>query len=162
MSELYSYPSNDYRSYLAHHGVKGMRWGHRKERYEAKRKAKYMKKYGVTSKQYDSVREKSLERHKKGNKVRNVFRVGNAIDKAIDGYKQGRNYFNAATKYSKVNSVSTPIETVRGIEGMTIGGTIANVVISDAILKREWELGRRIVDRVLETQEFEQMNRRKQ
>ena len=31
MSELYSYPSNDYRSYLAHHGVKGMRWGHRKQ-----------------------------------------------------------------------------------------------------------------------------------
>ena len=25
------YPTNDYRSYLAHHGVKGMRWGHRKQ-----------------------------------------------------------------------------------------------------------------------------------
>lgn len=39
MSELYSYPSNDYRSYLAHHGVKGMKWGIRKKKFDTSLKA---------------------------------------------------------------------------------------------------------------------------
>lgn len=30
MNELYSYPANDYRYYLAHHGIKGQRWGVRR------------------------------------------------------------------------------------------------------------------------------------
>lgn len=30
MNELYTYPDNDYRLYLAHHGIKGMRWGVRR------------------------------------------------------------------------------------------------------------------------------------
>lgn len=57
MSTFYNSP-NDYRSYLAHHGVKGMKWG---VRHEEVRKAKKMKKYGITSKEYDKAKKDAKE-----------------------------------------------------------------------------------------------------
>lgn len=53
---------NDYRSYLAHHGVKGMKWG---VRHEQARKARIMKKYGLSSEKYDDYNSKLQARKKR-------------------------------------------------------------------------------------------------
>ena len=56
MSTFYD-SRNDYRNYLQHHGVKGMKWGVRHdERVKAARKRK-AKKYGVTEKEVDEAKE---------------------------------------------------------------------------------------------------------
>lgn len=52
MSTFYE-STNDYRSYLSHHGVKGMKWGVRHER---EKKARKMRKHGITSEEYDKIK----------------------------------------------------------------------------------------------------------
>lgn len=152
MSELYSYPTNDYRSYLEHHGVKGMKWGVRRERYEAKRKAKYMKKYGVTSKQYDSVREKSLGRQARAEKFRKTYnKVGIALTAPL---------MAAATiSAAKQNGLSKG-ETAMALAPAAIGG-IAGYKIGEAIQRVEWNLGYRIIDSIVESADFERMKGKK-
>ena len=152
------YPINDYRSYLAHHGVKGMKWGVRKQRYEARRKAKYMKKYGISSKQYDSVREKSLQRHLKGTKVRNVVRgvkagVGGAYGLAMTSGMMASN-----SVYNQLAGT-----TGGGKETAMVGAmaTAAAVGVQDIWTKAEWAIGRRVVDWALESPEYEQMANKK-
>lgn len=150
------FPQNDYR-YLAHHGVKGMRWGHRKQQYEAKRKAKYMKKYGITSKQYDSVREKSLSRHTKGTKIRNVVRGVKAATTTAYGLSLAAG--SAGTNQMFNNLTGESGGTAETFIGGVLG-TAAVVGIRDLATKAEWAIGRRIVDSVMETSEFEDMARR--
>lgn len=52
MSTFYE-STNDYRLYLSHHGVKGMKWGVRHER---EKKARKMRKHGITSEEYDKIK----------------------------------------------------------------------------------------------------------
>lgn len=56
MSTFYDSP-NDYRSYLSHHGVKGMKWGVRHDKPSVAIKKRRMKKYGVSEKEYDEVKD---------------------------------------------------------------------------------------------------------
>lgn len=56
MSTFYDSP-NDYRSYLSHHGVKGMKWGVRHDKPSVAIKKRRMKKYGITSKEYDEAKD---------------------------------------------------------------------------------------------------------
>lgn len=56
MSTFYE-SSNDYRSYLSHHGVKGMKWGVRHDKPSVAIKKRRMKKYGISEKEYDEVKD---------------------------------------------------------------------------------------------------------
>ena len=60
------YPENDYRSYLAHHGVKGMKWGVRKAQEKKNRK---MRKHGITSEEYDRIKEDNKKTMKPVRKI---------------------------------------------------------------------------------------------
>ena len=144
------YPVNDCR-YLAHHGVKGMRWGHRKQNYEARRKAKYMKKYGVTSKQYDSVREKSLGRQARAEKFRKTYnKVGIALTAPA----------LAVGTYTNLKGAGfSNVETAASMAGVALGAA-AGYKIGEAIQSLEWDLGYRIVDSVIESADFERMQKK--
>lgn len=104
MSELYSYPSNDYRSYLAHHGVKGMKWGVRHDRY-----AKYKKdkdKYVRTNKVLNA-----MEKTKKGSpeygKLKRKIKSAAAYDRGRATYGKGIG----------IDDITRPRNTRRAIEG---------------------------------------------
>lgn len=56
MSTFYDSP-NDYRNYLEHHGVKGMKWGVRHDKISQGVKKRKMKKYNITSKEYDETKK---------------------------------------------------------------------------------------------------------
>lgn len=56
MSTFYDSP-NDYRSYLSHHGVKGMKWGVRHDKPSVAIKKRRMKKYGISEKEYDEAKD---------------------------------------------------------------------------------------------------------
>lgn len=169
MSELYSYPSNDYRSYLAHHGVKGMKWGVRHDKirdaYESQRKRKFISEYEQyygknknTSKNYDKARKKSLERHKKGNKSLLALGLlgGAAVASNVpslyqtalfaENIKAGTNIFIDTRKNAK-------IETVKRIAEVTV----ASAVIGTAI----WMTGRNLLDSVSETLDIRESNKKK-
>ena len=50
------YASNDYRVYLAHHGIKGMKWGVRRYRnYDGSYTQAGIKRYNITEKRYDDA-----------------------------------------------------------------------------------------------------------
>lgn len=141
MNELYSYPSNDYRSYLAHHGVKGMKWGVRHDdrrkamraSREARRKQRKMERYGITSEQYNAVRSNSLKRHKSGE----PWRYG--ITAGMSAAAIGRYLRNA------------------GPEDNKLVGAAATAVIQSAITTGEWMVGRAIIDNLTENSEFRRM-----
>lgn len=141
MSELYSYPFNDYRSYLAHHGVKGMKWGVRHDdrrkairaSREARRKQRKMERYGITSEQYNAVRSNSLKRHKSAEPWR--YGITGLTSVAAAG-----RYLNNA-----------------GPEDNKLVGAAATMVIQSAITTGEWLVGRAIVDNLTENSEFRRM-----
>lgn len=148
MLELYSYPSNDYRSYLAHHGVKGMKWG---VRHEQARKARIMKKYGITSSQYDAIRSKSIKRHNKFNKVRKVYEGAGAIIGASTsiGRLIGQDQYLAS-----MNASGTDRAKVAAISAgrMAIRAGIGSVVSSAS-----YAVGRSMVDNIIEGREIKKI-----
>ena len=150
MSELYSYPSNDYRSYLAHHGVKGMRWGYRKNLRESNRKQKYRNKFGITSKQYDSVRKKSLERHETENKYFKLALGSAAALTALHAYDKYKYLRNTGAVVGDI----TPKEAAKaaaaaGIVTFSTIGTVGAIAL---------KLGRDYVDTITESMEYSTMN----
>lgn len=54
------YPDNDYRNYLMHFGVKGMKWGVRRYRnYDGAYTQAGLKRYGVTERRYDATADRA-------------------------------------------------------------------------------------------------------
>ena len=104
MSELYSYPSNDYRSYLAHHGVKGMKWGVRHDRYAKYRKNK--DKYVRTNKVLNAMEKTKKDSPEYGKLKRKI--------KSAAAYDRGRATYG---KGIGIDDISRPRKTRRAIEG---------------------------------------------
>ena len=81
------YPINDYRSYLAHHGVKGMKWGVRHDKYSKYRNNR--DKYSRTNKILDNMEKAGKgtpEYAKNKRKLKNAIRY----DKGRELYSQGK------------------------------------------------------------------------
>lgn len=139
---------NDYRSYLAHHGVKGMKWG---VRHEQARKARIMKKYGISSKQYDTIRAKSMQRHKKFDKVRGIYEGAGAVIGAATGVGRliGQDqYLSSYGVSGKDRAIAASISAGK----MAIRAAIGSVISS-----AEYAIGRSIVDNFMEGREFKKL-----
>lgn len=156
MSELYSYPANDYRSYLAHHGVKGMKWG---VRHEQERKSRIMKKYGITSKQYDSVINKTKEKHlKKYGRDYKEYKKKTRINGAIAGLATTASQ-TATWKILGANKEQTAKIAAAGVLG-TAAGMAINELLETPEYYESVVNGRGLIDSISENREFKRMSKK--
>lgn len=86
MSTFYDSP-NDYRSYLSHHGVKGMKWGVRHDKPSVAIKKRRMKKYGISEKEHDEVKDAVK---KKSGPVKAIMTAHGGLMGTLAGYGKAR------------------------------------------------------------------------
>jgi hypothetical protein len=90
MSTFYDSP-NDYRSYLSHHGVKGMKWGVRHDKPSVAIKKRRMKKYGISEKEHDEVKDAAK---KKSGPVKAIMTAHGGLMGGLLGYGKARQIAN--------------------------------------------------------------------
>ena len=123
MSELYSYPSNDYRSYLAHHGVKGMKWGIRHDRYAKYRKNK--DKYVRTNKVLNAM-EKTKKNSPEYGKLKRKIKSAAAYDRGRETYGKGIG----------IDDITRPRNRRRGLE--YLGASAAWLLTPNTPVNLKW------------------------
>lgn len=91
---------------LKHYGVKGMKWGKRKARYEARTTRKFSR-VGRRLGEAEYERTRGAEEYKKHNDMANVF------DKAAKSYESKGNYFKAEASRRAAEAIRARGENIK-------------------------------------------------
>ena len=121
MNDLYTYPINDYRNYLQHHGTKGQRWGVRnaewypisewkaskankeaekKENKASRAEGKYEKARHIREKYVDSMARKATKRREQYEKAVSENASDSKLKKRLNKAERANEEYETAKKLS--------------------------------------------------------------
>jgi hypothetical protein len=152
------YASNDYRNYLAHYGVKGMKWGVRKNRQTAeRRKKKSVKKVindlavkgsvAYAKRYHRNLIEKSQEERQSAARMKDLARAKNLRDVAgvyVGNKRNARVHRVNADMYDEMSKYTTLNSTKRRLKAQAENSR----TFSDYYDRRSKKRG---IDKVVET-----------